>query len=138
MSSVNTVDLGIEFVERLNRRDFEGLSRLMAPDFRLRPGGDEMIDGPEEAKEALVGYTEAWPEFQIHISDVHLVGNTVVMVGRTTGSCEELSRGEEIRDRRLYVAEVKNGLISMFRHIAEDTEEARRELGVSSDTRVTR
>ncbi len=48
MSSVSPVDLGIEFVERLNRRDFDGLVGIMTPDFRLRPGREEIIDGPRE------------------------------------------------------------------------------------------
>lgn len=109
----------------------------MTPDFRLRPGGEEIIDGPDESREALVGYTKAWPEFQIHISDVHLVDDSVVMVGRTTGSCEKAPRGEEIRERRLYVAKIDSGLVSEFRHIAEDTDAARKALGVSPQTRIT-
>ena len=137
MSSVSPVDLGIEFVERLNRRDFDGLVGIMAPDFRLRPGGDEIIDGPLEAKEALVDYTEAWPEFQIHISDVHLVDDAVVMIGRTTGSCEQMPKGDEIRERRLYVAKVEDGRVSEFRHIAQDTDAARKELGIGPQTRIT-
>ena len=137
MSSASPVDASIEFVERLNRRDFDGLAGLMTPDFRLRPGGDEVIHGPQESREALAGYVSAWPDFQIHISDVHLIDNAAVIVGRTTGSCEQVLRGDEIRQRRLYVAKVVDGLVSEFRHIAEDTEEAREELGVTSHTRIT-
>ncbi|HUT03070.1 MAG TPA: hypothetical protein VM163_04180 [bacterium] len=68
---------------------------------------------------------------------VHLVDNAAVIVGRTTGSCEQVSRGDEIRQRRLYVAKIVDGLVSEFRHIAEDTEAARKELGVTSHTRIT-
>ena len=137
MSSASPVDVAIEFVERLNRRDFDGLARIMTPDFRLRPGGEEIIDGPEESREALEGYVSSWPNFQIHVADVHLIGNAVVIVGRTTGSCEQTPRGVEIRQSRLYVAKVENGLVTEFRHIAGDTDAARRELGMSSHTRVT-
>ena len=137
MSSDSPVDVAIEFVERLNRRDFDALVGLMTPNFRLRPGGEEVIDGPEESREALVGYVSAWPDFQIHVADVHLIDNAVVIVGRTTGSCEQTPRGVEIRQRRLYVAKVENGLVTEFRHIAEDTDAMRKELGISSRTRVT-
>ncbi|MCD6328447.1 nuclear transport factor 2 family protein [bacterium] len=137
MNSIRPIDLAIEFVERLNRRDFDGLIRIMAPNFRLGPGVDEIIDGPDESREALVGYTSAWPDFQIHISDVHVTGDTVVMVGRSTGSCENVPRGDEIREKRLYVAKMEGALVSEFRHIAEDTEAAREELGVGPNTRVT-
>jgi len=137
MSSVDAVDVAIEFVERLNRRDFEGLVGVMTPDFRLRPGGEEIIDGPDESREALVGYVSAWPDFQIHIADIHDVGNAIVMVGRTTGSCEQVPKGEEIRERRLYVAKIDDGLVSEFRHIAEDTDAARKELGIGPQTRIT-
>jgi len=102
MNSIRPIDLAIEFVERLNRRDFDGLTRIMAPNFRLGPGGDEIIDGPDESREALVGYTSAWPDFQIHISDVHVTGDTVVMVGRSTGSCENVPRGGFARDGSMW------------------------------------
>ncbi len=137
MSSVSPVDIAVEFVERLNRRDFDGLVGLMTPDFRLRPGGAEVIRGPEKSQEALVGYVSSWPDFQVHVSDVHQVSDTVIVVGRTTGSCERTPRGVEIRQRRLYVAKVERGLVSEFRHIAEDTDAARRDLGMSSRTRIT-
>ncbi len=137
MSSVSRVDIAIEFVERRNRRDFDGLVGLMTPDFRLRPGGAEVISGQEKARDALVGYVSLWPEFQIHVSDVHQVNHTVIIVGRTTGSCEQTPRGVEIRQRRLYVAKVENGLVSEFRHLSEDTDAVRRDLGMSSQTRIT-
>ena len=67
----------------------------------------------------------------------HLVGDSVVIVGRTTGSCEQVPKGEEIRQRRLYVAKVVDGLMSEFRHIAVDTGAARQELGITEETRIT-
>lgn len=137
MSSDSAVDIAIEFVEQLNRRDFGGLVDLMASDFQLFPGGEEVISGREKARDALAGYVSSWPDFQIHVSDVHLIENVVVIVGRTTGSCEQVPKGDEIRQRRLYVAKVENGLVTEFRHLPEDTDAIRKELGMSSDTRIT-
>ena len=81
------VNLAIEYVERLNRRDFTGLAEVMSPDHRLLPGGKDVVLGRAAACKSLSGYVSSWPEFQIHISDVYLIGNTVALVARTTGSC---------------------------------------------------
>ena len=137
MSSESPVNVAIKFVERFNRRDFDGLVELMSPDHRLLPGGKEVLIGPARARGALSGYVSSWPEFQIHISDVHLIGNTVILVARTTGSCVQLPRGDEIRKRRIYVASVADGLVDKFRYYEEDTSQLREALGMTSASRVT-
>ena len=131
------VNLAIEYVERLNRRDFTGLAEVMSPDHRLLPGGKDVVLGRAAACKSLSGYVSSWPEFQIHVSDVYLIGNTVALVARTTGSCAQLTREEEIRDRRLYGAKVVNGLVEEFRYYEEDTPQLREALGVTSASRIT-
>ena len=137
MTSERPVSLAIEYVERLNRRDFAGLAGIMSPDHRLLPGGKDVLFGRAAACRSLSGYVSSWPEFHIHISDVHLIGNTVALVARTTGSCVQLSREDEIRDRRLYVARVVNGLVAEFRYYEEDTPQLREDLGATSASRIT-
>jgi hypothetical protein len=137
MGSDTAASVAIKFVERLNRRDVDGLVELMSPDHRLCPGGEEALTGPEEAREGLSAYVSSWPEFQIHIADVYVIDNTVVLVGRTTGSCAGLSREDEIRERRLYVAKIVNGLVAEFRHYAEDTAQVRSYLGATPATKIT-
>jgi hypothetical protein len=137
MTSERPVSLAIEYVERLNRRDFTGLAEIMSPEHRLLPGGKDVLLGRAAACESLSGYVSSWHEFQIHISDVHLIGSTVALVARTTGSCVQLSREEEIRDRRLYVAKVVNGLVDEFRYYEKDTPQLREALGVTLASRIT-
>jgi hypothetical protein len=137
MTSKRPVNLAIEYVEWLNRRNSSGLAEIKSPDHRLLPAGKDVLQGRAAASESLSGYVSSWPEFQIHISDVDLDGNTVALVARTTGSCVRLSRGEEVRDRRLYVAKDANGLVAEFRVYGEDTPPLREALGVTSVTKIT-
>jgi hypothetical protein len=137
MTSKRPVCLAIEYVERLNRRDFAGLTEIMSPDHRLLPGGKDVLLGRAAACRSLSGYVSSWPEFQIHISEVHLIGNTAALVARTTGSCAQPTREEEIRDRRLYVAKVVTGLVDEFRYYEKDGPQLREALGVTSASRIT-
>jgi hypothetical protein len=82
-------------------------------------------------------YVSSWPDFQIHISDAYANGEVVILVARTTGSCDRLSRGEEIRGRRIYSAKVVNGRVDEFRYTEEDTPKQREALGVTSASRIT-
>jgi hypothetical protein len=79
----------------------------------------------------------SWPEFQIRISDVHLVGSTVALVARTTGSCVQLTREDEIREQWLYVAKVVNGLVEESCHYVKDGPQLREALEVTSATKIT-
>ena len=38
-------------------------------------------------------YTEQWQDFQIHICDIHLIGDTVVIVGPQTRQVDVLRSG---------------------------------------------
>jgi hypothetical protein len=137
MDRDSLVSLAVTFVERLNRREFDGLLKLMPPDHRLFPGGGEIITGREKAREALSGYVSSWPDFQIHIADVYLVDDSVVMIGRTTGSCTDTPKGVEIRERRIYVAKIEDGRVAEFHHL-DDTDQIRKELGVSPERKITK
>ncbi len=130
------VSVAIEFVERLNRRDFEALARLMSSDHHLFPGGDHVIAGRENARASLSEYAASWPDFQIHIAEIYLAGETVVMVGRTTGSCAGLSRESEICETRIYAARVADGRVTEFRHL-DDTPETRGVLGLAAARKIT-
>ncbi|KPL10655.1 hypothetical protein AMJ71_02440 [candidate division TA06 bacterium SM1_40] len=137
MSSDSPVDVGIRFVESINRRDLDGLVALMPPDHKLFPGGGDVITGREKARDALSDYVSSWPEFQIHISDIYLVDNAVVMIGRTTGSCADTPKGIEIQERRIYVAKVEDGFVKEFHHL-DDSDQVRKEFGVSAEKRITK
>lgn len=137
MDRDSLVSVAVAFVERLNRRNFDSLHELMPSDHRLFPGGGEIITGREKAREALSEYVSSWPDFQIHIADIYLVDKSVIMIGRTTGSCADTPRGVEIRDRRIYVARVEDGRVAEFHHL-DDTDQIRKELGVSPDRRITK
>lgn len=82
-------------------------------------------------------YTLQWPDFQIYINDVYINNDTVIIVGRTTGSCAETERGTEIKDRLIYVLKVEEGFVVEFRYALEDNEKTRDELGINSAAKIT-
>jgi ketosteroid isomerase-like protein len=133
----NPVDVAICFVEKINRRDFDGLAELMAPDHTALDAEGEANKGRDVARSMIADYTQKFPEFQIHINDIFQKEGTVIIVGRTTGSCAGTSRDVEIKDRLLYVIKVENGLAIEFQYAMEDTEEKRAELGLGDATRIT-
>ncbi len=137
MGNDNAADTAIEFIEKINRRDFKGLGALMTPDFLCITEGDGEARGRTPATVGIKQYTLDWPDFQIYISDVYVDGGTVSIVGRTTGSCDEDQRGTEIRRRRLYQVTVENGLATSFRFVLPDTETNRTELGMLGAKRIT-
>ena len=136
MSSESAVGLAITYVERVNRRDYDGLVELMPEDHRLDSGRTVYV-GPRQAREAWSEYLLDWPDFQIHVSDVHVMGGTVFIVARTTGSCSRRPREIEIRERTIYEAKIEGGLVAGFRLCGRDTDDLRKSLGMTTETRYT-
>jgi len=137
MENGAAIDTAIEFIEKINRRDFSCLLSLMTPDFVCITEGEGEVRGSASAAEGIKQYTVDWPGFQIYISDIYVSGDTISIVGRTTGSCDEEQRGVEIRTRRLYQITVADGLAASFRFVLPDTEANRIELGIDNARRIT-
>ena len=137
MNPENPVDLAITYIERINRRDFPGLADMMSPDHRMVSATGEINAGRGESTEIIAEYTRKWPDFQIHISDIYLKGDSAVIIGRTTGSCADTPRGEEIRRRLIYLIRAEGGCVVEFRYAMDDTLERRSELGMDEMKKIT-
>jgi len=133
---MGAVDVAIEFIEKINRRDFRGLQSMVSPDF-LSIAANGETGGGVAAAGGIEQYTIDWPDFQIHISDVYVNGDTISIVGRTTGSCDDESRGVEIRKRVLYQIAVENTRARSFRYAVPDTLGNRVDLGIADADRIT-
>jgi ketosteroid isomerase-like protein len=138
MRPQDPVDVAVRFIESINRRSFGLLREVMADGHTMIDENGEAQAGGDAAIKMIRDYTEQWPDFQIHISDIHLCEDTVVVVGRTTGSCADKTPGEEIRERLLYVMQVEDGRAVSFRYALTDTDAIRGELGVRDTSRITR
>ncbi len=137
MEDDKIIDTAIEFVEKINRRDFQGLQSLMTNDFLSIADDGSEFRGDAEGVNGIEQYTKDCPDFQIHISDVYVKSDTVSIVGRTTGSCDDESRGVEIRKRRIYQIVVDGGLAKSFRYAVPDSEENRAQLGIAKAQKAT-
>jgi hypothetical protein len=138
MRPQDPVDVAVRFIESINRRDFDHLHELMDHDHQMIDHGGGVHEGRGVAIDMIREYTERWPGFQIHISDIYLTDHVVVIVGRTTGSCADKTPGEEIRERLIYVIRIEGGFAASFRYALPDTESMRKELGVHDANRITR
>jgi hypothetical protein len=136
MSTGGPVNVAIMYVERMNRRDFAGMLELAAADFRSVNERGEVSPGREENVVGFCKYVAQNPDFQIHIADIYVSGDTVTIAGRPSGSCAGPSKDVEIRRTHLYVCVVRDGLVAEFRH-RDDTDEERHALGVSAEARIT-
>jgi len=137
MNQKNTVDVAVKFIEKINRRDINGLLGIMSPDHKAFDEGGEVTAGSEKAMKMIADYITQWPDFQIHINDVYLNNENVIIIGRTIGSCAETSCGTEIRKRLIYVLKVENGLVVEFHYALRDDNKTRSDLGIDSAIKIT-
>ena len=137
MGQHNTADIAIKFIEKLNRRDFDGLSAYMSVDHKAIDESGGVTDGKQSAVKVISGYIKDRPNFQIHVNDVYVKGDEVMVVGRTTGSCTETSYDVEIKEKLVYRFKVEDDLISEFQYALKFDDNARRDLGFDSATKIT-
>jgi hypothetical protein len=138
MDRSDVVDVAVRFIESINRRDFDQLRDLMADNHKMIDAHGEVEEGHDVSVKMIEDYAQHWPHFQIHISDIHLIDHTVVVIGRTTGSCADKTPAEEIRERLIYVIHVEDGFVASFRYALVDTDLMRNGLGVRDANRITR
>lgn len=137
MNQKNTVDVAIKFIEKINRRDFNGLLGIMSPDHIAFNEGGAVTAGSEKAIKMIADYITQWPDFQIHINDIYINNENIIIIGRTTGSCAETSCGIEIRKRLIYVLKVVNGLVVEFQYALNDDDKTRSDLCIDSAIKIT-
>jgi ketosteroid isomerase-like protein len=107
-------DTALAFVDRINARDHEGLSRLMTAGFVFIDYGGAHHSGRDRMRDGFRRYFEACPKYRIVVEQVFRSGNdSVVTLGRAEGS--HLGPEREKRERLVWKADVRNGLVSEWR-----------------------
>jgi ketosteroid isomerase-like protein len=117
------------FVECINRRDVEGLGRLMTDDHTLQVFDEPPLVGREANLEAWGGYAASFPEYVIHAHAFAHADGCVAVVGHTTGSHLGLTDEDERALTIIWVATVAHGRLSRWR-LLDDTPEHRADLGL--------
>ncbi len=130
------VDTALRFVEHINRGEVIALSRLMTEDYEFVDLAGEIMTGRSKMTQGWADYFKLCPQYMIHISDLYLAEDRVIMIGRTTGSHLGQSRFKEFRDTLIWVARVIGGRIAAW-HLYYDTERVRKELGANINSQIT-
>jgi uncharacterized protein (TIGR02246 family) len=106
-------EVALEFVERINGRNADGLSELMTEDFVFVDYEGETYQGRDVMREGFAEYFENFPEYKIHVERVCVSGGDVALVAKTTGSHvpPELERDEIL----VFLAMISNGLVTQWR-----------------------
>jgi hypothetical protein len=119
------IDVALRFVERINRRDLDGLTELMTPAHRFVDLAGDVDVGRERMQQGWAEYFRLCPDYMIHISRISVQGNVVALAGRTTGSHLGLPRAEEFHDEPvIWLARIDGDRISEW-CLIHDTPETR-------------
>jgi ketosteroid isomerase-like protein len=116
--SVSTV---IRFIECINAGDSRKLVTLQTEGFTLIDMEGEKSVG----RDGWESYFSDYPDYRIHVEKFLLSGDSVAVVGKTTGS--HVDSRVEVLETVLWVAEVREGLVAYWR-IYSDFDEAKGEL----------
>ena len=108
----------------------------MSEDHRFVDLAGDAEYGRETMRQGWATYMNAFPQYMIHIGELFVVEDEVLMVGRTTGSHLGLPRLEEFRDEPvIWVARIGDGLVTEWR-LHADTPHERAALGMTGEARL--
>ncbi len=109
--------VALQFVEIINAGDSEALRRLQTEDFTLVDMAGDVTRG----RDGWPSYFASFPKYKIHVQQVLVSGNSVAIIGKTTGS--HVPPEVEEKETVLWTAEIQDGLVAEWR-IYSDIEEA--------------
>ncbi len=111
MRKRDPVEVALEFVERINRADLDGLLKMMTFDHAFTDIQGHVTTGREAMTEGWAGYFSSCPDYMIHVSQVYELGEHVALVGRATGSHTATSRRGSFREPSVWIAGIRGDLV---------------------------
>ena len=117
-------DVALKFVKCINTGDSEGLMKLQTEDFTFIDYSGDVYRG----RQGWQDYFSAYPEYRIHVRHVVTSGDSVAILGETTGS--HIPPEVEEIETILWTAETRNTLVAQWR-IYSDVEEAKKRVQTS-------
>lgn len=136
MTFHHPVDIALRFVEQINRQNLPRLVDLMSEDHTFIDLSGDIQRGRELMRQGWAGYFDLCPDYMIHVAEVYLVGDTVILLGRTTGSHTRQPRHEEIRGTLMWVTAVTATQVARWQ-IVHDTAENRIAWGAVPANQIT-
>jgi ketosteroid isomerase-like protein len=119
----------LSFIDHINHTDLEDLLALMSDDHVLQVLDEPPVSGKAALRPAWSAYFEAFPDYVVYPQQIAANGDSVAVLGYTSGSHLNLPDAEEARLPVLWTAEVREGLLSRW-SIVEDSPERRQKLGL--------
>ncbi len=136
MNSSELVDVALRFVEAINRLDHRRLEAPMTDDHVFVDLAGERVTGKGPMSARWKDYFDRFPGYMIHIGEIHLVGQDVALIGRTTGSHLGLPRLEESREPIIWVTNIRGNRVAEWR-LYPNTERSRLALRLTEKARVS-
>jgi hypothetical protein len=121
----------IGFIDCINRGDAAGLARLITPDHELLVQGAPPVVGRDANLVAWRGYLASFPDYVVYPHQISERDGRVAVLGHTTGSHLGLPDDEEARLPVIWVAEVRDGALRVWR-VLDDSPQLRREFGLAA------
>jgi ketosteroid isomerase-like protein len=126
MSSENVESMRA-VAEAFNRRDVEGLERLLAEDAEIVPiraalESGTVYRGPDAAAQWYAAVDASWDELRVEVEDVRDGGDRVLAFGRIRGRGR--GSGATIDVQSASVAHFRDGLITRLQHYSNRAEAA--------------
>lgn len=137
MTLQHPVDIALRFVEQINRQNLPGLVDLMTEDHTFIDLGGNIQRGREMMRQGWASYFDLCPDYMIHVAEVYLAGENVVLLGRTTGSHTRQPRYEEICQTLLWITAVTATQVARWQ-LVDDTAENRATWGAVPANQITR
>ena len=109
--------IALKFIECVNSGDSNGLKALQTEDFTFIDVSGNVFTG----RDGWEDYFSTYPDYRIHIEKILKGGNSIAIIGKTTGS--HIEPKLEVLETVLWVAEVIDDLVSKWR-IFSDVAEA--------------
>ena len=83
---MNPRDVAYKFAAAINRHDVDAICDLMSDDHRFIDGMGTVGEGRAEMEKGWIGYFDMVPDFRIDIAESFSSKNTVVMLGKASGT----------------------------------------------------
>ncbi|HET6865883.1 MAG TPA: nuclear transport factor 2 family protein [Solirubrobacteraceae bacterium] len=125
------VALAISLIDCINRCDLATLSDLLSNDHRLEVFDEEPVIGKHANTVAWNGYFEMFPAYVIHPRQIAEHGDTVAILGHTTGSHLGLRDEDERKLTLIWLVDTRDGYVTRWQLI-EDNAENRGAWGLGS------
>ena len=117
------VQVVLNFVEKINQGDVNGISAMLSSDTTFVDLGGKVERGKKQIIDFWQGYLSANPNYQIYIHRILLNQIGVILVGHTTGSHLKLPDETEFQEEGLiWVVGVSHDLIASWQ-LYQDTVE---------------